>query len=402
MTASPIFAQIVTKNIVKSQIPAGQEISQLTFESIIQGPEKNAFNNDLLKGKVVMLEFWGTWCAPCIKHFPKLNDLATSFSEEGFVIISITDEAEEIVRPFLKRRPLNTWVVSDTDRSVIDDFGVNVFPTTVIIDKNGKVHEYVKIDDIDKDYIKGLIESTSSPEKVSFNLNDASQPKKGVQKIQFKGASSQESKAAPTYSLSITKDSTAKFEGGILGKKMGLIDMKGWSVRKAIANAFNISQTLVEGNEELLNTKLNVKLNMPRHQEELVNMLLKEGLKKELGLTIKPQEKEIELLVLSAPNGLSKYLKAPKSTKGKFSADDGVIAGRHWTLNSLIKNIEATLGESVFDDTQLSERYDYDLYWDHNDPQSINEALKEQLGLVLEKKIKKVESLTVEKAVTKS
>jgi len=180
------------------------------------------------------------------------------------------------------------------------------------------------------------------------------------------------------------------------------VDIKGWSLLKIIANVYNTSETLINGDKKLLDTKLNIKVLMPRNQPEMIDILLKEALKKKLNLEVNPIDKELELLALTAPNGLTKYLKEPNQNKGKFSADDGVIAARHWTLASLIRNIELELGESIFDGTKLDKRYDYDLYWNHGDPKSIIKALDEQLGLILKSTIMTMETLEVKQKRTKN
>lgn len=92
-----------------------------------------------LRGKVVVLEFWATWCAPCIGAIPHINDLVAAHADDPVVFISITDEAAEQVEPFLGKRPIHGSVVLDTDRSIFHNFRIGAIPRTFLIDKDGVI-----------------------------------------------------------------------------------------------------------------------------------------------------------------------------------------------------------------------------------------------------------------------
>src|SRR5215471_21366282 len=81
----------------------------LGLEKILQAPDGKKVEWGALKGKVVVLEFWATWCGPCVAAIPHLNELADKFKEEPIQFIAVTSEDEKVVRRFLRNKPLHAW-----------------------------------------------------------------------------------------------------------------------------------------------------------------------------------------------------------------------------------------------------------------------------------------------------
>ena len=92
------------------------------------------------KGNVVLLDFWATWCGPCVMSLPELDALY-QVRKDGAVRIFAVNAGEEKdqVATFLKEKKLTLPVLLDTDQAVLGTFGVGVFPTTIIIAPNGVV-----------------------------------------------------------------------------------------------------------------------------------------------------------------------------------------------------------------------------------------------------------------------
>jgi thiol-disulfide isomerase/thioredoxin len=94
---------------------------------------------DELQGKVVLLDFWGTWCPPCRESVPSLRDLNKRYSKEkAFVMISVSvNDQEEQWRDFTAKNQMVWPQAFDRDRKIQRAFQVNVFPTYVLIDHEG-------------------------------------------------------------------------------------------------------------------------------------------------------------------------------------------------------------------------------------------------------------------------
>jgi thiol-disulfide isomerase/thioredoxin len=95
-----------------------------------------------LRGKVVLVDFWATWCVPCISEIPMFNQFQKQYRGRGFelVAVSLDEEGAEKVKPFLKRYPMNyTQVVGD--KATAEKFSVqdSSLPVALLLDKQGRV-----------------------------------------------------------------------------------------------------------------------------------------------------------------------------------------------------------------------------------------------------------------------
>ncbi len=90
-----------------------------------------------LKGKVVVVNFWATWCPPCRKELPDLQELSVKFKDKGLVVLGITDEEISKVQPFVSKQGMTYPILLDAGRKVNKQFNVLGIPRTVIYDRNG-------------------------------------------------------------------------------------------------------------------------------------------------------------------------------------------------------------------------------------------------------------------------
>jgi peroxiredoxin len=94
-----------------------------------------------LKGKVVVVNFWATWCPPCLKEMPMLNELHTAYKDQGVVVLglSLDEEGLSITEPFIKKLGISYPIV-ESDKKTYQAYGnILTIPHTFVVDRNGVV-----------------------------------------------------------------------------------------------------------------------------------------------------------------------------------------------------------------------------------------------------------------------
>lgn len=97
-----------------------------------------------LRGKVVLLNFWATWCGPCRQEMPHLEKLHRMFSEEGLVLLGVNEESLSQVREYLDEEGITFPNLHTPDGQVFRQYGVNALPTSLIVDRHGRVHKRIR------------------------------------------------------------------------------------------------------------------------------------------------------------------------------------------------------------------------------------------------------------------
>ena len=126
----------------------GTPAPSLSSLRLLQAPSGARADRASLRGKVVVLEFWATWCSPCIASLPHLNQLVASLDPTKFQFISVDDEEFKAVEFFLSKKKMSGWVGVDQSGDVFRRYGIQSRPTTVVLDANGKLVAVTEIESL--------------------------------------------------------------------------------------------------------------------------------------------------------------------------------------------------------------------------------------------------------------
>jgi peroxiredoxin len=95
-------------------------------------------------GKLLVLNFWATWCPPCIEELPSLNEFQKTFAGSGVVVLGVSVDAnQKAYQAFLKRANVAILTARDPDAKIPSQYGTYQYPETYIIDRDGRVVEKV-------------------------------------------------------------------------------------------------------------------------------------------------------------------------------------------------------------------------------------------------------------------
>nr|WP_312984667.1 cytochrome c biogenesis protein/redoxin [Clostridioides sp.] len=122
------------------------------------------------KGKVVFLNFWATWCPPCIEEMPHIEELYKEYNlnKDEVVILGVTgirDQTEQEIKDFLDENNYTFPTVIDKTGEIFTNYNISSYPTTFMIDKDGKIYGYT-VGALSKDIMKQIIKQTLEGKKL--------------------------------------------------------------------------------------------------------------------------------------------------------------------------------------------------------------------------------------------
>lgn len=121
-------------------LPRPWPASRATPPLALPGHDGPAFDLATARGQVVLLNFWASWCPPCVDELPSLDVLAERHAADGLVVVAVNHrETDQALGKFMQFMPLSrTRIVRDTDGAASQAWGVRVFPTTVVVGRDGR------------------------------------------------------------------------------------------------------------------------------------------------------------------------------------------------------------------------------------------------------------------------
>ena len=128
----------LAEKAASGSFPVSEMMAPNALPDIAEG--KPPITLSALRGKTVYVDFWASWCAPCLRSMPLINELYAKYREQGFEVIAINvDDPVEDGREFLLDTPLDYLIAADPKGEMLGAYAVRGMPTSFLIDRDGVV-----------------------------------------------------------------------------------------------------------------------------------------------------------------------------------------------------------------------------------------------------------------------
>ena len=347
-------------------------------------PKDKSFQN-----KFIVLEFWATWCAPCLSAVPHINDLQDKFkSNPDLIFVSITDEKSERVLKTLKHVDFKSIVISDQTKKTHKALGISEIPVTVLIDNNGIVRWKGSPEELNEDLLKNfidgkfLINNKDEKSDLKYVKSEADKKNEKLENIAFEILKNKQTKYS--FTLTNTTGTISMFVNGLAKGKYIASNKK---ISEIISDLEDITEQQILIPEKLRNNKyILIYKNLEIKSLESGIKDIKFNLLKTLNLkeNIQTQNTVIYKLKVIDKNKLEAS-KESKTEIGHSGTSSNIVCS-NTEIKSLIDEIKTSFKISLKDETKLNGKYDFLIR---------NKSMKElkidleKYGLKLEKTIEK-------------
>jgi uncharacterized protein (TIGR03435 family) len=350
----------------------GSPAPPIVVDRLLQAPAGARASLADLKGKVVVLEFWGTWCGPCVAAIPHLNSLVSEYQSRPVQFLFLTDEEQWRVEAFLKLRPITGWIGLDPTRATFDAYGAEALPKTVVLDGNG------------------MVAAITGPSGLTEKLIDDTLAGE-VAGPAASARPAREEASAPMFEMLVCPAKPAA--SARVGENQ--IMARGAKLGDIIGMVYKISRPRIVMAEPIASTTYEVNFLVPPEQKGSLTALASSALENAFRMTLERKTIERDVLILQAPEGAAKLRKSTRDVELPIFGDPGQLTGKSTQLKFFASVLEGHLNRPVLDETGLEGRFDVALYWNAKNPDSAIRAVHDQLGLWLTSARRQIEVLVV-------
>lgn len=344
-----------------------QPAPDMHLSKLLQADRPELKSLSELKGKVLVLEFWGSWCEPCVQNIPHFNELAEKMKDKPVQFIAITDEDSEDVERFLKKTPIKGWIGIDTDKSAFKAFRIRGRPNTIIIDAKGNLvlktyPSRISVEGLDA-IIAGKLDAIPQADPASVT------PDKG-------GAHSLiEARIARSETKTGTSSSVSQCE--ITAHNVTIAWMLGEAYHIP-ANRVKLARALDgQGNYD-------VSIRLPYDASDRFQAFAQQTMNIALGVKARIERQQCDVLLLKKVKAAAPGInKAAPGSKISSTYGMGKIVATSQDFSSFSRSLEMILATPIIDETGLKGPYDYSLTWNSTDKEGLKKSLATQLGMEL-------------------
>lgn len=337
---------------------------------------------DALKGRVVVIDFWGTWCGPCLPSLQKLRDLQSKFSGRPVSFLTVARDEPERVKKFFADHGFDFPTYVEDDPRVFGSWGVVGVPATGIVLSDGNLLGVSPADNVTAEFLERLLNGDRPQlppfeRDVNFDWDrDEVQWMDGVR---------------PDFLIVIKP--TMSVSGGYLYEPgSNRISGDGVNLINLITAAWQTD--LFHLNLQISNVqteKFRYVATVPIGREATLLPALQDVIRRHFGLRISWREEERDVLVLKSAKPLER-----SSSEALFTSMRGTITLRGQPMTKLAAMLPNYMRKVVVDETGLDGSYDLTLSYRGDKPQELIDELNTKYGLTLHPAKRRVWMLLVE------
>jgi thiol-disulfide isomerase/thioredoxin len=368
----------------------GDRLPPLKVTQVFQGFPETTIQWNNLRGKVVVLEFWATWCVPCVNEIPHLNKLADDLSSEPVVFMSVTvgDEPER-VSEFLKTTKVSGWVASAMPE-VREEFAIFSYPQTYVLDKNGRLAAITLPEFLNTEVMHRILAGKPADVPVKdISAADLDWDRDSADSLHT---------VLPSHELDyevLVERTTRENCGASLPTEGGNFIADGCDAQFLISSAYQADVFNVIFPQGITSSHFRVAVRIPRGSTAEVFAAAQQAISSALGVRVRweIQNREVYVLQQSSETGL--MLKPSKSSpySGLRQTEDGLEATGDTGLQGFCQEfIEPKLAAIVVNEAHTSGTYDWRIKRDTE----LKAVVERDLGLKLVQAVRPVKMLIVE------
>lgn len=359
----------------------GQPAPLLHLTQVLAGPPIGQLSWPAMRGKIVVVEFWATWCVPCIESIPHLDRLVQQFAGRPIRFVSITDENAALVRRFLADHPIRGWIALDGGRATMREYGVSAIPLTVIVGGDGRVAGLTRPMQLTSALLQAFLSGEHPRLPRLLGAESAMAP--GDEPTELV------TKQAPLVYIDIRPDDSPIGAVSVNSDKSRITAMA-WPPKRLLSLALDIPEERILGAQFLPPGRYTLVAAAPPGRGDALQSQIEAALASAWEVRLRRETKKMDVYLLTRLRaGKRKSSPAPGVSEGP-----GPISQ---PISTLVRQLEAKLQRPVVVQSGLEASWVAPPSYQGNDPAAVRTALRTE-GLDLRRARKSLTVVLIEKS----